>query len=150
MSKTHKKCKKKGQKYTKRCSIFGFFLASFPQTYTHFVRHSDSLHQTKNVFVAVTQWTKQIFVAMSQCNKQFSISLWHVTKELGKKPKNKHPLKFEFHHRYQIALGTFQLLCWKSFKDYIHSVLKQQDKLCPLGPWAELLYFCVWLKTQKH
>ena len=109
MSKTHKKCKK-GQKYPKKCSIFGFFLASFSRTYTHFVCHSDSLHQTKNIFVTVTQCNKQNkslsqWVSATNNIEQFFpflCGMWPRNWET--KPKNKHPLKFEFHHRYQIAL----------------------------------------------
>ena len=46
---------------------------------------SDSVQQTI---------LKKIFNLFVVCNK-----------EIGKKDKNKHPSKFEFHQRYQIALG---------------------------------------------
>ena len=49
------------------------------------VCRSDSVRQT------ILKKISNLFVA---CNK-----------EIGKKAKNKHPSKFEFHQRYQIALG---------------------------------------------
>ena len=47
--------------------------------------HSDSVRQT------ILKKKSNLFLA---CNKG-----------IGKKAKNKHPFKFEFHHRYQITLG---------------------------------------------
>ena len=59
MSKTHKKCKK-GQKYPKKCRIFGFFLASFSRTSRTFCLSQWLIAPNKKCF----------FVAVTQCNKQ--------------------------------------------------------------------------------
>ena len=84
---------------------------------------SDSVRQTKKSFVAVTQCDKQknpLSQWLSATNKKIlcrsdsvrqtiyktkSISFVTCDKEIGKNAKNKHHTKFEFHHRYQIALG---------------------------------------------
>ena len=50
--------------------------------------HSDSVRQT------ILKKNSNLFVASD--------------KGIGKKPKNKHPFKFEFHHRYQITLGYLE------------------------------------------
>ena len=59
--------------------------------YTNFVRHSDSVRQTKVMFVTVAQWHKpklclsQWLIATNKSEKKFPISLLCVTKKLEKK-----------------------------------------------------------------
>ena len=85
---------------------FCHVLASFWQIIVIFCR-SDSVQQTKNVFVTGTQ-----------CNEQnkFLSQRFGATNNIEKKcnffvacdkkiEEEKSPFKFEFHHRYQIALG---------------------------------------------
>ena len=92
---------------------FWHVLPFFSATNNNFVWRSDSVWQKKNPFVAVTQCDKQN-KSLSQWlsatnnferNIQFCCGMW---KGIGKKPKNKHYFKIEFHHRYQIALGFLQ------------------------------------------
>ena len=71
-------------------TFFGVFLA----IYKNIVCHSDSVQQTKNLFVTVTQSNKQNksllqwFSAKNNIKKNFFFFLWHVTKELKKGKKN--------------------------------------------------------------
>ena len=88
------------------CFVFWNFLV----TYTDFVCCSDSLRQTKILFVAVAQCHKPKFGLsqwLSATNNREKLSNFFVVcnKEIGKKAKYKHPSKFEFHQCYQIGLG---------------------------------------------
>ena len=63
--------------------------------------------------------TKFLFVAVTQCNnntEKKSNLFVACNKEIEKKAKNKHPSKFEFHQRYQIALGYLQYIDGKGWE----------------------------------
>ena len=134
---------KKTKKGTKMLHFWYFlpFLALFV-TFLHFVcpfpyffkRIYTLWHFLCNIyqFCLSQRQTKNPFVAVTQCNKQNkSLSQWlsatnNILKKksnifvawdkgIGKKAKNKHPLKFEFYHRYQITLGYFLLHFWDEY-----------------------------------
>ena len=97
-------------KSTKKCNMFGPFGHLFWNIYNFSL--TQWLHATnkKLVFRSDSVWqTKQIFIAVTQCDRQYSKnipnSLCLVQKNRGTKAKNKHPFKFELHHRFQIAFG---------------------------------------------
>ena len=93
----------------KKLSIVDTF-GSFMERYTSFVCLSDSVRQTIFLFVAVIQSNKlnlrlsQWLSAKTIFTNKFYL-LVACAKGIGKKAKKKHPSKFEFHQRYQIALG---------------------------------------------
>ena len=166
-------CFKTDAKKVQTCCIFFYIFCSFWHFLCLFWQFSCRfwyfLPNFKNILAFFVQNIPILVVAVTQCHKQkihlsqwlsvtnktnlfrsdsvqqtilekYPTSSWHVTKE--KKPKQ---ISFKIWISPPLSnyFGTFQLLCCKSFKDYTHSVLKKQDKLCPPGPWAELLYFCV-------
>ena len=68
------KSAKKSKKYKKKnaacLDLFGIFF----ETYTNFLCHSDSVQQTKNLFVAVTQCKKTILKKYIQ----FLCAMWQT------------------------------------------------------------------------
>ena len=83
------------KKSTKEFSIFGLFWHIFGNIYKFCFSQWLSATNKKSVCRSDSvQQTKQIFVTVTQCNKQYwnkyPISLWHVTKELEKKKTSLH------------------------------------------------------------
>ena len=103
-----RKVPKRGQK-CKKVEHCWHFWQLFGKIYK-FVCRSDSVRQTTFLFFCSdsVQQTKFLFVTVTQCNKKYCqkkiILLVAYDKGIGKKAKNKHPSKFEFHLHYQIAL----------------------------------------------
>ena len=113
MPKRNKKCKK-GPKVPKKMQHVWTFFASF-------------LKHIQIFFVTVTQCNKQKNCLLQWLSATNKTNLCHsypvqptilkklsnffvpCDKQIGKKAKNKQPFKFEFHHRYQIALGYLKL-----------------------------------------
>ena len=97
----------KVQKHSICLALFGIF---FGNIYTNFVCPSDSVQQTINMFVTVTQCDKQNksflqwLSATNNIEKTFNFFV-ACDRGIGKKAKSKHPFIFEFDHRYQIAWG---------------------------------------------
>ena len=124
-AKNYEKIKKKknakmAQKSTKnleKCFRIVYFLALFGillATYTNFVCHRDSVQETKNLFVTVTQCDKQNkswlqWLSATNNTEKNTQFLCGIQQRIWRKNQNKHIFIFEFHHCYQIAFGTLVL-----------------------------------------
>ena len=81
--------------------------------YTMFVCRSDSVQQTENPFVAVTQCDEQNkslsqwLSATNNIQNKYPIYLWHVTKEFWKRPKTNILLNLNYTTAIKLLWGTF-------------------------------------------
>ena len=84
------------------CKIYTRFVCRSARNKKSICR-SDSVRQTKQIFVTVTQCNKQYW-------KKYPIYLWHVTKELEKKPKKNIVLNLNFTTAIKLLWGTLPTL----------------------------------------
>ena len=90
------------------CKIYQFWLSQWlSATNKKSICRSDSVRQTKQIFVTVTQCDKQYW-------KKYPSYLSHVTKELKKKPKTNIISNLNFITAIKLLWGTFPVAVWGS------------------------------------